>query len=65
MTVMFLVLSLLPIIGVRNPLIFTAKVGGFTLVCQLVAMGLFYSHQLRKRAAAAKNVDLALQPNVY
>jgi hypothetical protein len=45
MTVMFVVLSLFPIIDVPNPWLFTIKVGGFTLACQLVATGLFYSHQ--------------------
>jgi hypothetical protein len=43
MTAMYLVLSLFPIIDVPKPAVFTAKVGGFILVCQLAAAGLFYS----------------------
>jgi amino acid transporter len=42
MTAMYLVLSLFPIIDVPNRLLFTAKVGGFVLACQLSAVGLFY-----------------------
>jgi amino acid transporter len=42
-TAMYLVLSLFPIIDVPRPFVFTAKVGGFVLMCQLVAVGLFYS----------------------
>jgi amino acid transporter len=43
MTAMYLVLSLFPIINVPRPLVFTAKVGGFVLACQLAATALFYS----------------------
>jgi amino acid transporter len=47
MTAMFLALSLFPIIDVPRPLEFTAKVGGFTLLCQLIAVGMFYSCRRR------------------
>jgi amino acid transporter len=50
MTAMYLVLSLFPIIDVPHPLLFTAKVGGFILVCQLVAVFLFYTYHRRQRA---------------
>ena len=43
MTAMYLVLSLFPIIDVPHPLRFTAKVGGFILGCQLIAVFLFYT----------------------
>jgi amino acid transporter len=49
MTAMYLVLSLFPIIDVPKPLVFTAKVGGFVLVCQLAAAGLFYSYRRKSR----------------
>ena len=38
MTAMYLVLSLFPIIDVPHPWLFTAKVGGFILACELVAV---------------------------
>jgi amino acid transporter len=56
MTALYLVSSLFPIIDVASPLLFGAKVGGFALTCELVAVGLFYSRRRRKnmvRAAAA------------
>lgn len=49
MTAMYLVLSLFPIIDVPKPLLFTAKVGGFVLACQLAATALFYSYRRRSR----------------
>jgi amino acid transporter len=51
-TAMYLVLSLFPIIDVPEPLVFTAKVGGFVLMCQLIAAGIFYS--FRRRSAATE-----------
>jgi amino acid transporter len=53
MTAMYLVLSLFPIIDVPRPLVFTAKLGGFVLACQLTAAGLYYSYRRKARAAAA------------
>ncbi len=50
MTAMFLVLSLFPIIDVPRPLVFTAKIGGFVLACQLAAAGLFFAYRRRTRA---------------
>ncbi len=50
MTAMYLVLSLFPIIDVPNRLMFTAKVGGFVLACQLVAAGLFYYNRWKNRS---------------
>jgi amino acid transporter len=47
MTAMYLVLSLFPIIDVPKPLVFTAKIGGLVLGCQLLAAGLFYSYRRR------------------
>ena len=45
MTAMYLVLSLFPIIDVQRPLVFTAKVGGFAVACQLAAAGWFYLYR--------------------
>jgi len=45
MTAMYLVLSLFPIIDVPRPLVFTAKVGGFVVACQLAAAGWFYLYR--------------------
>jgi amino acid transporter len=53
MTAMYLVLSLFPIIDVPKPLVFTAKVGGFVLGCQLAAAGLYYSYRRRSRTVPA------------
>jgi glutamate:GABA antiporter len=53
MTAMYLVLALFPIIDVPRPLMFTAKVGGFVLACQLVAAGLFYAYHRRSRTVLA------------
>lgn len=50
MTTMYLVLSLFPIIDVPRPLVFTVKVGGFIVACQLAAAMLFYSYRRRTRA---------------
>ena len=50
MTAMYLVLSLFPIIDVPRPLVFTAKIGGFILACQLAAAALFYSYRRKARA---------------
>lgn len=47
MTAMYVVLSLFPIIDVPKPLVFTAKVGGFVLACQLAAAGLFFAYRRR------------------
>jgi amino acid transporter len=52
MTAMYLVLSLFPIIDVAQPLLFTAKVGGFVLACQLVGAGLFVSYRRKTTATA-------------
>lgn len=49
MTAMYLVLSLFPIIDVPKPLLFTAKVGGFVLACQLAAASLFFAYHRRTR----------------
>jgi len=49
MTAMYLVLSLFPIIDVPRPLVFTAKVGGFALACQLAASGWFYLYSRKNR----------------
>ena len=57
MTAMYLVLSLFPIIDVARPLIFTAKVGGFIVACQLAAAALFYSYRRRSRAHTSSNSD--------
>jgi amino acid transporter len=51
-TTMYLVLALFPIIDVPKPLVFTAKVGGFVLVCQLIAAGLFYSYRRRSTSCS-------------
>lgn len=51
-TLMYLVLSLFPIIDVPNPLVFTAKIGGFVLACQLAAVALFSSYRRRSRTSA-------------
>lgn len=53
MTAMYLVLSLFPIIDVPRPLVFTAKVGGFVLACQLAAAALFYAYHRRSRTVLA------------
>jgi amino acid transporter len=66
MTAMYLVLSLFPIIDVPRPLQFTLKIGGFTLLCQLVAVGLFLSRRRRSGAfgtthvAACADIDEAV-----
>ncbi len=52
-TAMYLVLALFPIIDVPNPLVFTLKIGGFVLACELAAAGLFLSY--RRRSAANAN----------
>jgi len=54
MTAMYLVLSLFPIINVPHPWLFTAKVGGFVLGCQLAATALFYSYSRRNISNLAK-----------
>ena len=60
MTAMYLVLSLIPIIDVAKPLLFTAKVGGFVLAWQLAAAALYYSYRRKTRAAArAEEVRVA------
>jgi hypothetical protein len=41
---------LFPIIDIPTPLAFTAKVGGFVLLCQLAATALFHSYRRRARA---------------
>jgi hypothetical protein len=59
MTAMFLVLSLFPIIDVPKPLVFTAKIGGFVLACQLGVAALFYSYRRRPHAClGADNVEV-------
>jgi amino acid transporter len=50
MTAMYLVFSLFPIIDVPRPLVFTAKVGGFVLGCQMAGAGLFLSYRRRSKA---------------
>jgi amino acid transporter len=57
MTAMFLVLSLFPIIDVPRPLVFTVKIGGFVLACQLGAAGLFYSYRRRSRACSGADLS--------
>jgi amino acid transporter len=59
MTTLYLVLAVFPIIDVPKPLLFTAKIMGFMLGCQLAAALLFYSYQRRSRAhlAADKAVE--------
>ncbi len=52
MTAMYLVLSLFPIIDVPHPLLFTAKVGGFVLACQLAAAGLYYTYRRKNKTVA-------------
>ena len=52
MTAMYLFLALFPIIDVPRPLVFTAKVGGFVLGCQLAGAGLFYSYHRRNKLAS-------------
>ncbi len=54
MTAMYLVLSLFPIIDVPQPWLFTTKVGGFILACQVVAALLYYSY--RRRAVTEPRV---------
>lgn len=49
MTALYLALTLFPIINVRSPLLFTAKIGGFVLICQLVAAALYYSYHSKNR----------------
>lgn len=49
MTAMYMVLALFPIIEVARPLLFTAKVGGFVLLCQTAAASLFYFYQRKNR----------------
>lgn len=51
MTALYVVLSLFPIIDVANPLLFTAKLSAFTLVCQFIAVALFYSYRRRRSPA--------------
>ena len=58
MTAMYLVLSLFPIIAVPRPLVFTEKVGGFVLACQLVAAGLFYSYRRKAKTVGSTDVNL-------
>jgi amino acid transporter len=53
MTAMYLLLSLFPIIDVPRPLVFTAKVGGFVLACQLAAAGLYYSYRRKSNTEVA------------
>ncbi len=59
MTSLFLVLSLFPIIDVPQPLQFTLKLGGFTLLCQLLAVGLFFSCRRRSRIVVAAQAHSA------
>jgi amino acid transporter len=49
MTAMYLVLSLFPIIDVPHPFLFTAKLCGFILVCELMAVFLYYSYHRKRR----------------
>ena len=56
MTAMYLVLSLFPIIDVPRPFLFTAKVGGFVLGCQLIAAALFFAYQQRSRNTQASDL---------
>jgi amino acid transporter len=52
MTAMYMVLALFPIIDVPRPLMFTAKVGGFVLTCQLAAAAFYYWRGKSKSVAA-------------
>ncbi len=63
MTAMYLVLSLFPIINVPKPLAFTEKVGGFVLVCQLMAAGLFYCNR-RKNGIPQEDSTAIVEPSV-
>ena len=47
MTAIYLVLAIFPIIDVPSPWIFTAKVGGFVLGCQLGGSALYWSYRRR------------------
>lgn len=49
MTAIYLVLAVFPIIDVPSPWIFTAKVGGFVLGCQLGGAALFWSYHRRAK----------------
>jgi amino acid transporter len=59
MTALYLVLSLFPIIDVPRPLQFALKLGGFTLLCQLLAVGLFFSCRRRSRVFVRTQADAA------
>jgi amino acid transporter len=49
-TTAYLFLSLFPIIDVPNPGFYAAKLGGFSLACQLFAVALYYSYQRRRHS---------------
>lgn len=51
MTALYLILALFPIIDVPHPLLFSAKICGFVLACQLAAAALFFSHHRKTRGA--------------
>jgi uncharacterized membrane protein len=57
MTAMYLALSLIPIIDVAKPLLFTAKVGGFVLAWQLAAAALYYSYRRECKKTATKTAS--------
>jgi len=62
MTGMYLVLSLFPIIEVSNPWIFTAKVGGFIVCCQLFAASLYYFNRRKQSAGEQELAPAAIAP---
>ena len=53
-TALYLVLAIFPIIDVPKPLVYAAKLGGFIVACQLVAIGLYWSYRRRMRASYAQ-----------
>lgn len=63
MTAMYLVLSLFPIIDVPKPWVFTEKLGGFVLACQLVAAALFYFNQRKNRVPLVEPTK-AVEPSL-
>jgi amino acid transporter len=52
MTALYVVLSLFPIIDVQHPLMYGAKVGGFAVLCELIAVALYWSRTRRTEQRA-------------
>ncbi|HUP05123.1 MAG TPA: APC family permease [Bryobacteraceae bacterium] len=59
MTAMYLALSIFPIIDVPHPLLFTAKVGGFVLACELAAALLYVSYRRKSKVRAAETASVS------